>query len=279
MRRWHLAGLVIVVVYLATVSATIASRNDHVRPLYDGFAGPSPYEYVDPPAWFAPQNVKPTAMSKRIALGADGSAAAGIATPDGQFVINLGRGAIAPFKDATAISVRITPVDPHELAPVPGDGLRAAGNAYHLEITYEPGGRAITRFAKPGTMFMELPELAQHEFLSNDGHRWSSIPAQLLLPHQRSMTATLRVPGYYLAGTNLPAILGPSKHASRAALVIGLGVVLVALLMFLGIYLAKVEPKSKSKSRAKAESTSKSKAKSKPKPSSKPTKRLPGNAR
>ena len=62
---------------------------------------------------------KPTATSATIALGASGSVPAGLATPDGQFVVNLGRGAIPPAKGATAISMRITPIAPKDLAPVP----------------------------------------------------------------------------------------------------------------------------------------------------------------
>jgi hypothetical protein len=247
-RRWRragLVGLVIFVVYLATVSATIAFRHDHVRPLYDGLTPDAPYRYVEPPVIVASENVKPTAMSTTIALGAGGSAAAGVATPDGQFVISLARGAVTPAAGATAISVRITPLDPHKLAPVPGKGLKALGNTYRLEITYEPSGQAVTRLAKPGTLLLQLPDIAQHEFLSPDGKQWSSIPARLV--GTRSMTTSLRVPAYYVAATAGPTLAFRARQSSHAAIVVGLVVVLVALLLFLGVYLAKAGAKPKQK--------------------------------
>jgi hypothetical protein len=248
-RRRRVAGLVILVAYLAIVSATVGFRDDHVRPLYDGLSPTSPYQYVEPPIIVASENVKPTALSTTIALGAGGSAAAGVATPDGQFVISLGQGAVAPAAGATAISIRITPLDPHNLAPVPGKRLQALGNAYRLEIAYEPSGQAVTRLAKPGTFLMELPDIGQHEFLSSDGRQWSAISARLV--GQRSMTASLRVPGYYVAATDGPTLAFRARQSSHAALIVGLGVVLVALLLFLWVYLARGGSKPKPKHAAR----------------------------
>ena len=81
--------------------------------------------------------MKPQALSTTIALGPAGSAAAGFATPDGQFVVNLGAGAIAPSPAATSVAITVTPVAPRHLSPVP-DGLRSNGNAYRVEMKYEP---------------------------------------------------------------------------------------------------------------------------------------------
>ncbi len=76
----------------------------------------------------------------QIALGREGSVASGVATPDGQLVLNFGRGAVAPRAGAKRVTVTITPVDPSDLAPVPS-GLRPNGNAYQVEMRYGPGGR------------------------------------------------------------------------------------------------------------------------------------------
>ena len=245
-RRVVLVGAVIVVAYLATLSATVARRDGNVRPLYDGLAAPAAYRFVNPPAFFAPTNVKPTAASATIALHADGSAQAGIATPDGQFVISLGRGAVAPAAGATEISVRITPIDPGSLGPLPALSslpatrpLRPSGNAYHLEMTYEPSGHSVTRLVKPGTLLMEIPEIAENAFASTDGKRWTRLATRVLLPKQLTMTATLSTSGYYVAGTDQASLAARTKRSSRAALVLGLCVVLLAALIFLAVYLAK----------------------------------------
>ena len=253
--RVLLVGLAIVGSYLAVVSATITMREGHVRPLYDGLHTPIRYRFVNPPAFFASGNVEPTAMSTTIALGAGGSEPAGLAAPDGQFVINLARGAIAPAVGATKVSVRITPFDPDSLGPLqrsklpPMHGLvRPSGNAYHLAMTYEPDGRAITRFAKPGTLLMEIPEIAQSAYRSIDGEEWSRIATHVLSPGQRSMSTALDGPGYYVAGTNQPSLAAQQQESSRDAWMVGIGVALIAVLMFLFVRLAKTEPKPKSKS-------------------------------
>ncbi len=235
-RRGFVIGLALVAIYVVAVTVTVAARDDHVRPLYDGFAPPPAYQFVDPPPFFAAQNVKPDATSTVVALGAEGSEAAGIATPDGQLAISLARGAISPVEGATQVSVRVTPLAPGDLAPLP-DGLRGNGNVYRIEMSYQPQGGPVTRFAKPGTLLMEIPELGDRLFASPDGDEWAPIASRTVPPRELAITATLRRPGYYLAATNLPELAGPTASDSHAALVIGVVVAGVAAVMFLGVYL------------------------------------------
>jgi hypothetical protein len=235
-RRRALIGMTVVAIYVVTVSVTVALRHDHVRPLYDAFVPPSSYRFVDPPAFFASGNVKPTATSATIALGASGSAPAGLATPDGQFVVNLGRGAIAPTRGATAISMRITPIAPKDLAPVPPP-LRANGNAYRVEMTYEPRGGPITRLARPGTLLVEIPEIGRSLFASATADAWSPVASRVIGPSQLTMTAALGAPGYYVAATNLPELTAPPGHSSHVAIVIGVATAVGAALLFGGAYL------------------------------------------
>jgi hypothetical protein len=230
MRRASLVAVTVVCLYLVAVSATVASRNDRVRPLYDGFVPPTSYHFVEPPGFFASGNVKPEAMSTTIELGSAGSEAAGIATPDGQFVVNLARGAIAATNGDTTVDVRITPLAPSQLPAVPG-GLRPNGNAYRVEMTYRPSGETVRAFAKPGTMLIEIPELGDHLFLSSDADTWAAIASQAIPPRELSLTATFGAPGTYLAATNLPELTTSTSH-SDGAVALGIGVATLALVIF-----------------------------------------------
>jgi hypothetical protein len=226
-------GIAIVVVYLAAVLATGALRPDGARPLFDGFAPPTSYEFVDPPPFFAAGNVMPGDVERSITIGPAGSAAAGVATPDGQFVIDLPSGAVAPRRGASSVAVKITPVAPKRLGAVPG-GSRADGNVYRLAMTYEPNGEPITAFAKAGTMLIEAPELA-NAVLRSAGDGWTAMPARVVAPSGLSMSAQLAAPGDYVATTTLPelaAASASSRGSHTSSLVLGVGVAVVALGLF-----------------------------------------------
>jgi hypothetical protein len=227
------SGAALVVVYLVALVGTVALRDAHVRPLYDGFAPPPAYSWVDPPAFWASGNVEPKAAASVIALGPGGSAAAGIATPDGQFAIDVGRGAIARHGEDRDIAVAITPVDPKHLASVPLH-LRANGNAYRVTMTYEPSRTAVAAIAKPGSLLIEIPELGNHLFRSAGGQVWSPLAAQAVPPRELSLSAAFTGPGYYLAATNLPELVGPPGRSAHRAIELGI----VAAALAAGVLLA-----------------------------------------
>jgi hypothetical protein len=225
-------GSAVVVVYLAVLAVTVLARDAHVRPLYDGFAPPNSYSWVNPPAFFASGNAKPAAMSAVVTLGPTGSNAAGVATPDGQFVIDMTRGAIARHESDREIEVEIAPVDPKQLAPVPL-GLRANGNAYRVQMTYEPSNTAVRVVAKPGTMLIELPEVGTRLFRSATGRNWAPLTALPVSSTQLSLSAQFGGPAYYVAATSLPELAGASRQSSRRSIVLGAGVAGLAVLILL----------------------------------------------
>jgi hypothetical protein len=228
-------GIAVAAVYVVALAVTVALHADHTRPLYDGFVPPSSYRFVDPPAFFAAGNVEPAATTQRIPLGAGGSAAAGVATPDGQFVLSLGRGALPAMRGATEVAVRITPLAPITLPPVP-DGLRPNGNAYRVTMTYEPRGGTVGRLAAPGSLVLEIPEIGRGLFATDHRGAWVPVAAQVITPRQLTMTAPFRVTGTYLAATSLPELAGPSGHASHVALIAGIVTAVLALVVFAGGY-------------------------------------------
>jgi len=227
-------GAAIVAAYLVVVTLTAAVRPHDARPLYDGFVVPTSYRFVDPPPFFASGNVKPQTLSTTIALGPRGTVPAGFATPDGQFVVSLGAGAISRVNGATSVAVHVTPLAPSHLAAVPG-GLRANGNAYRVEMTYEPIGASVTRLAKPGTLLMEIPELGNALFVSVGPTAWSSLAARPIPPRELSLSATFASSGDYLAATNLPELAAPPGRSGHGALLLGVGTAVVAVVMFAAV--------------------------------------------
>jgi hypothetical protein len=237
-RRGLASGAVIVLVYLVALAVTVAVRDAHVRPLYDGVAPPPTYSWVDPPAFWAAGNVEPTGASQVVALGANGSVAAGIATPDGQFVIDLGAAAIPRHGADREINVEIAPIGPKHLAPVPL-GLRSNGNAYRVDMTYEPSRTAVRALTKPGSLLIELPELGDHLFWSGDGRSWSTLPAQTVPPRDLSLTAAITRPAYFVAATNLPELQGPTARSSRHSLELGALAAALAAVVLLAAFVVR----------------------------------------
>jgi hypothetical protein len=234
-----LFGAVIVAVYLAAATVTGVVRHGDVRPLYDGFLPPSSYRFVDPPQFFASGNVKPESMSTSISLGPDGSQPAGFSTPDGQFVVSLPRAAIPAAAAETTVTVRVTPLAPRNADALPR-GLRPNGNAYRVDMSYTRSGTTVTRFAKPGTLLIGLPEIGNHLFFSAGAATWSQLPSRAIPPRELSLTASFAAPGYYMAATSLPELTAQPGHSRRTAVVLGVVTAVVAIGLFAGAYIVVV---------------------------------------
>ena len=127
--------------------------------------------------------------------------------------------------------MHVTPLAPRRLAAVP-DGLRANGNTYRVEMTYEPRGGAVTRLAQPGTMLIEIPELGDALFTSPARPPWTTVAAQPLPPRELSMSAQFRAPGFYLGATSLPELASPAGRSHRTTIILGVTTAVVALVAF-----------------------------------------------
>jgi hypothetical protein len=238
-RRVVASGVAIVIAYVGALAITVAVRDARVRPLYDGFAPPSSYRWVDPPAFFAAGNEKPGPVTSTVALGPSGSQAAGIATPDGQFVIDLAGGAIAPHGSDRRVDVAVTPIDPKHLPTVPLH-LRANGNAYRVAMTYEPSNTPVAALARPGTLLVELPEVGTQLFRSDDSRHWTTVSSRAVSSTQLSLSAAFSAPAVYVGATNLPELAGSTGSAGNHSLALGIGVgVLALLLVVVGAFVAR----------------------------------------
>ena len=133
-----LAGVGIVVLYLAGAAvsgrASILAR----RPLLDGLAPPTPYRWVTAPGP-GRRNKSPASTRFTLELTPDGSRLGAFSTSDGQINLVLSEGAVPARPGQTGVEVAVDPVDPATLGPVP-PGLVSAGNAYRIQASYQPSG-------------------------------------------------------------------------------------------------------------------------------------------
>ena len=144
--------------------------------------------------------------------------------------------------------MHVTPLAPRDLPPVP-DGLRANGNAYRVELTYQPTGARVPPFAKPGTLLIEIPELGNALFVSGDRANWSRLPARAIPPRRLSMSAQFAASGDFLAATNLPELAAPPGSSRPGAIVLGGATALAAGGLFAAAYFAVVRRRRRAASR------------------------------
>jgi hypothetical protein len=229
-----LIGVGIVLLYLAGAAvsgrASILAR----RPLLDGLAPPTPYRWVNPPPALAAGNKAPAATRFTVQLAAGGSRLGAFSTGDGQVNLVLSEGAVPARAGQTAVEVRVDPVDPATLGPVPA-GLVVAGNAYRVQAAYRPSGRTVGTLAGQSSVALVYPLLttavanpAGHQLLSSaDGRGWQAL-GSTDTPGSHQVSAHLARTGYLQVG--VPPAAGGSGGDSRSRILLlasGVAVVIV----------------------------------------------------
>ena len=255
-------GLAVVYVLVALVTPTLTGRP--LLPLFDGFAPPAPYNWVNPPPGLEDDNSPPVEAVQDVALDEVGSKASNAATPDGQAIVGLDTGSVPPDPPDTAVVVRVSPLDAATLAPLPG-GLRAEGNAYRVTMAYQPSGREVTALARPGTIALTAAAPAATLLFSPDGSRWQEIEARPF-GDSNGLFAQLTSPGLYLSASHNSARTAGSSGDGGG----GSGGIVVALLLIaiVGVALGLLAGRRKGRTGAKSSpakkkgGTSKSKSKS-----------------
>lgn len=174
-----LAGVGILVLYLA--GAVVSGRASILarRPLLDGLAPPTPYRWVQPPPELAAGNKPPASTRFTVQLTSAGSRLGAFSTSDGQVNLVLSEGAVPARSGETGVQVTVDPIDPATLGPVPA-GLVGAGNAYRVQASYRPSGRRIETLAGQSSVALVYPLLTTavadaggHQLLSSaDGRTW-----------------------------------------------------------------------------------------------------------
>jgi len=224
-------GLVVVVVYLASVLLTLPSGH-RVRPLFEGVTlGPS-YQWVKPPPALASGNVPPTPNDTDISLGPAGSQQAGAQSEDTQVVLNLAPNAMPPHPPDTSVRIHIEPLDPRTLGAVPPE-FRPNGNAYRVTMTYEPSGAPATTITSPGNVLLNVPLAPAGLLYSADGRTWTNIGKQTVVG-QPVVGGPFSAVGWYLGATHesTPSPGGGGGNAGVIVVAVLVGVIALGLGLF-----------------------------------------------
>ena len=233
-RRGLRGGVALAGVYAAAVLGTGLTAGHPVRPLFDGAGIQTPYRWVKPPWYVGSANVKPTAGHTDITFVNGVSPLIGVNSPDAQVIINLPAGALPAHAGDNVVRATFTPVDPAKVAKVAKPN-RADGNAYRVDMTYQPSGAPVTRTVTSGNIVMVVPDEAAKMLFSPDGKQWDELPTQTL-GDPNTVGSAFNTPGYYLVDTALPPFLNPNK-GSTTKRTVGIVLVVVALVLLLGYVL------------------------------------------
>jgi hypothetical protein len=236
-----LAGVGIVVLYLA--GAVVSGRASILarRPLLDGLAPPTPYRWVNPPPDLAAGNKPPASTRFTVELTANGSRLGAFSTSDGQLNLVLSEGAVAARPGQTGVEVAVDPVDPAALGPAPS-GLVVAGNAYRIRASYRPSGRKVEALGGQSSVGLVYPLLATavadpggHVVLSSaDGQAWEQLPSTDT-PGTHQVSAGLKRTGYVQVGV-APA-QGSGSDPRDRILLLGTGIAVVIVVAALALRL------------------------------------------
>ena len=219
---WAGAGLALLYVVVAALTAQLSSRP--VLPLFDGFAPPTPYAWVNPPPERAGENVPPQPAEREVPLGPDGVAATNASTDDAQAIVGLDMGSVPASPPETGVKVRIIPGDADALGPLPA-GLRAVSNAYRVELAYVPSGTAVNRLATKGTVALTAADTGDRMLFSADGQTWQEV-AFRPYGQDHGVFTELEAPGWFVVASSLSATAGDSggSDALRTVLLVLAGV-------------------------------------------------------
>lgn len=227
-RRPLAVGLGLVGLYLVAAVLTLVLGPRPLRPLFDGFAPPPPYRWVDPPPEVAADNRQPAAARTTVPLGTGRSPFVNLTTEDGQAILLLAEGSVPPHPPDETLRLSLTPLAAGTLAPLPGE-LEPQSNAYRVEATYLPSGTPVTEIEGDESV-IALISAGFSDFIlySPGGQAWERRPTTRL-GTLHGVEARFIGPGHYLVAASPVDEGGPSGLVVVLVLV-GPPVVLVAIL-------------------------------------------------
>jgi len=214
-------GVVLLALYALAVAASLPLGHG-IRPMFESIGPPPAYRWVKPPPAFAAGNVAPRPSESTVGVGPQGSDQAGVLSEDNQLVLNLPPHAIPPHPPDTSVLMRVVPVDPAILGPLP-TGLRANGNAYQVKVGYQPSGAEITTLATAMSILLTVPETTAGLWFSADGRAWQRVGNQTV-PGQPVVGGTFNQVGYFLGGTH---VTPPSSKGGGGGNVTGIVIAVV----------------------------------------------------
>jgi hypothetical protein len=219
--RVRLAGALAALGYLAVLLLTRVALPGGARPLYDGFAPPAPYRWVNPPAALKSNNQAPVGGNGHVERSDGKDASLAFETTDGQASLTAEIATLGLTAADTGADGQLVPLDPTSYGPLPG-GQAPSGNVYRVTILARPSGREISTLVKPASLSLELANSAGTSlYTSRDGKTWRKLPSSIGQPF---VIGNVTETGYYVLGG--PAGLLPSLSPPSAPKKSGSGVAL-----------------------------------------------------
>ena len=267
---WAGGGAVLLYVAVAIVTGG--------RPLFDGFAPPVPYRWVNPPPEFAAGNQPPEAAERTVPLTAEGNEATNASTTDAQIIVTLPTATVPANPPDTAILLKLTPLDAATLAPLP-EGLKAHSNAYQVTMTFQPSGTPVTGIKTGPAVAMTASGTSTKLLFSADGRGWQEIPGRPFGSTQ-GLTGGFNGPGYYLVAappSATPTTTAPAGGSGGAAGVV-VGVAALGAVGVAAYTLRSRRQQRRERERARAKALTRTrtgppKSRPKPQPRKKPKRR------
>ncbi|MEA2842428.1 MAG: hypothetical protein QOJ69_99 [Actinomycetota bacterium] len=201
-RRPLAVGLGLGGLYAVVAVATLLLADRPLLPLFDGLAPPPPYRWVKPPPETAADTQPRAAPDREAPLGPEGSPFLNVTPEDGQAVVVLEVGAVAPNPPETAVRVAVTPHDAGTLAGLP-DGLTPVSNAYQVVVTYQPSAAPVPtlRDTPASSVALTAAGFSDVMLYSPDGKGWTRRPDPEPLLGGHGLRTTLAAPGYFVVAS------------------------------------------------------------------------------
>lgn len=224
-RRWLALGIAAAAAYL--LAALIVAGDPAGRILFDGLVPLDPYRWVRPLPilpWGGPPALS---GGGSLPLAAGGSGAGSIATGDGQAVAVFPQNAVAPREGESSIQVKITPLHPRRLPPVPANA-RIDGNAYLIEARYAASGQPVM-LRRAVTVLLTYPVHAE-QLLSWSGTEWTRIPTTAF-PTSQKVYGESSTLGFFVAAAPPGRAAGAIPWWPYLAAAAGLAIIVAATVL------------------------------------------------
>ena len=223
-RRSVVLAVAVLATYVVALAFTVALRDDHVRPLYDGFSTPAAYRWVDPPPFFESGNVEPTTMTATVRSAGTARLRPAHDTrravrPQSRTGCDRREAASAEDRDREAHAGRAE-----------RSGRPSIRTSFRRQRVPAPDHRRDRREGQParapGQSRAADPRARRRPVLL--ARREGVVQARVACGTTRelNLAAKLDAPGYYLAGTNLPELVAPADESDHA---VAIGVATAAL--------------------------------------------------
>jgi hypothetical protein len=224
-RRW-LWGAATAAGLAAAAALSVALGLVAGIPLFDGLAPPPLYRWVNPPAPLRGENLPPDGLAQALPLAAGATPAQDVATEDGQVLLALPDAAFAPEPGQAWVSITVRPVDPTR-APRTPPGTVVQGNAYRIDLTYEPSGSPATATAAFGVQLAYPVDATRVAY--NGGSGWQLLPTVQEPAAQEVFGRGATASGWYAAVLTGVPPAAPSRVPPWAYAAAGAALLLAAV--------------------------------------------------